>query len=166
MNKLFLAIGVLFLIGVVLFLASRHFPAEKEPRATLNMLSKEDIDVINISRSKYQQFPGPSDAEVIDVAEILLRAKPLKDDIKKLLGEPSSTHIFEEPVANRHNSLEYWAYDIGDSRRMEIDFNSNGDITSISGVDVGFDILTLKDRKVIEKELGGDVVNKNESENK
>ena len=109
-----------------------------------NLLSKDDINTINSYRSKYQQFPGPSDAEVLDVAKILLRAKLSKDDIEKFLGEPSGIRTLEKPIPKiSGDSLECWRYDIGDSRGIALYFDGDGNITSIHGVGVGFDTVML-----------------------
>jgi hypothetical protein len=143
MKKLILIIVVLFsVVGTLFFWAQCH-NADEQARPVTNLLSKDEINKINSYRSKYQQFPGPSDAEVVDVAKILLRAKLPKKDIEKLLGKPSRIHLLEEPIPEiSSDSLEYWTYDIGYSRSIALCFNGDGNITSIHGVGVGFDTLT------------------------
>jgi hypothetical protein len=152
MKKLTLIIGVLFSAGVILFFVSQYFLAEKRPHAMTNLLSKDDINTINSYRGKYQSSPGPSDAEVLDVAKIILAAELSKDDIKQLLGKPSSIGTLDKAIAGINaDSLEYWAYDVGDSRRIEIRFDNSGNLISIYGVGVGFDTLTLQDRSQIDE---------------
>lgn len=143
MKKLILIIVVLFSAGGILFFWAQCHNANEESGPVTNLLSKDDINKINSYRSKYQNFPGPSDAEVLDVAKILLRANLSKDDIEKFLGEPSSIRTLEKPIPKiSGDSKEYWGYDIGDSRRIEIYYDGEGNITSIYGVGVGFDTLT------------------------
>jgi hypothetical protein len=143
MKKLLLIIVVLFsFVGTLLFWIQCH-NAKEESGPVTNLLSKDDINTINSYRGKYQSCPGPSDAEVLDVAKIILAAKPSKDDIEQLLGKPSSIGTLDKTISGINaDSLEYWAYDVGDSRRIEICFDSDGNITSIHGVGVGFDTLT------------------------
>lgn len=140
MKKLILIIVVLFsAVGTLFFWAQCH-NADEEASPVTNLLTKDEINKINSYRSKYQQFPGPSDAEVSDVAKILLRAKLPKEEIEKLLGEPSNIRTLEKPIPKiSSDSLEYWAYDIGDSRSIALCFNGDGNITSIHGTGVGFD---------------------------
>jgi len=140
MKKLILIIVVLFsVVGTLFFWAQCH-NAKNEFGPMTNLLSKDEINKINSYRSKYRQFPGPTDAEVIDVAKILLRAKLTKDDIEKLLGKPSDVRILEKPIPKiSGDSLEYWGYNIGHSRRIKICFDGDGNITSIHGAGVGFD---------------------------
>jgi hypothetical protein len=140
MKKLLLIIVVLFSAGGILFFWAQCRNADEEASPVSNLLSQDDINKINSYRSKYQQFPGPSDAEVVDVAKILLRAKLTKDDIEKLLGKPSDVRTLEKPIPKiSGDSLEYWGYNIGHSRRIKICFDGDGNITSIQGVGVGFD---------------------------
>ena len=142
MKKLLLIIGIL-LIGVILFFVAQYLNFGNKANEMTNLLSKDDINTINSYRGKYQSCPGPSDAEVLDVAKIILAAKPSKDDIEQLLGKPSSIGTLDKTISGINaDSLEYWAYDVGDSRRIEICFDSDGNITSIHGVGVGFDTLT------------------------
>jgi hypothetical protein len=140
MKKLLLIIVVLFSAGGILFFWAQCRNADEEASPVSNLLSQDDINKINSYRSKYQQFPGPSDAEVVDVAKILLRAKLTKDDIEKLLGKPSDVRTLEKPIPKiSGDSLEYWGYNIGHSRRIEVFFDGDGNITSIYGAGVGFD---------------------------
>ncbi|MHC4083676.1 MAG: hypothetical protein ACYSWZ_03025 [Planctomycetota bacterium] len=140
MKKLILIIVVLFSAVSTLFFWAQYHSAKEESSPVTNLLSKDEINKINSYRSKYQQFPGPSDAEVVDVAKILLRDKLSKDDIEKLLGEPSRIRTLEKPIPKiSGDSKEYWGYDIGDSRSIALCFNGDGDITAIRGVGVGFD---------------------------
>jgi len=98
MKKLILIIVVLFsAVGTLFFWAQCH-NADEQARPVTNLLTKDDINKINSYRSKYQKVPGPSDAEVVDVAKILLRAKLSKDDIEKLLGKPSDVRTLEKPI--------------------------------------------------------------------
>ena len=144
MKKLLWTIGVVCIVGGILFLVAIRFLGGRRDRVTAKSLSKDEINRINSYRSKYQQFPGPSDAEVLDVAKILVGAKLSKDDIEKFLGEPSDIRTLEKPVAKTNgDSLEYWAYDVGDSRRIEVRFDTSGNLISIHGVGVGFDTLTV-----------------------
>ncbi|MDH4240383.1 MAG: hypothetical protein OEW48_12545 [Phycisphaerae bacterium] len=139
MKKLLLIIGIL-LIGVILFFVAQYLNFGNKANEMTNLLSKDDINTINSYRGKYQSCPGPSDAEVLDVAKILLRAKLTKDDIEKLLGKPSDVRTLEKPIPKiSGDSLEYWGYDVGDSRRIKICFDGDGNITSIQGAGVGFD---------------------------
>lgn len=140
MKKIILIIVVLFSAGGILFFWAQCHNTKDESMPMTNLLSKDDINKINSYRSKYQQFPGPSDAEVIDVAKILLRAKLSKADIEKLLGEPSDIRTLEKPIPKiSGDSKEYWGYNIGYSRRIEVFFDGDGNITSIYGAGVGFD---------------------------
>jgi hypothetical protein len=140
MKKLILIIVVLFsVVGTLFFWAQCH-NADEQARPVTNLLSKDDINKINSYRSKYQQFPGPSDAEVVDVAKILLRAKLSKYDIEKLLGKPSDVRTLEKPIPKiSGDAKEYWGYYIGYSRIMSIVFDPNGRLVSIQGAGVGFD---------------------------
>jgi len=143
MKKLILIIVVLFSAVGTLFFWAQCRNADEEASPVTNLLSKHDINKINSFRSKYKRVPGSSDAEVLDVAKILLRAKLSKDDIVKLLGKPSGIRTLEKPIPKiSGDSLEYWAYDIGHSRRIEIYLDGDGNISSIYGVGVGFDTLT------------------------
>lgn len=140
MKKIILIIVVLFSAGGILFFWAQCHNTKDESGPRINMLSKDDINTINSYRGKYQSCPGPSDAEVSDVAKIILAAKPSKDDIEQLLGKPSSIGTLDKSITGINaDSLEYWAYDVGDSRRIEIRFDGDGNITSIHGVGVGFD---------------------------
>jgi len=140
MKKLILIIVVLFSAGGTLFFWAQCRNADEEASPVSNLLSQDDINKINSYRSKYQQFPGPSDAEVVDVAKILLRAKLTKDDIEKLLGKPSDVRTLEKPIPKiSGDSKEYWGYYIGHSRIMSIVFDPNGQLVSIQGAGVGFD---------------------------
>jgi hypothetical protein len=140
MKKLILIIVVLFSAGGTLFFWAQCHNADEESGPVTNLLSKDEINKINSYRSKYQQFPGPSDAEVVDVAKILLRAKLSKDDIEKLLGKPSDVRTLEKPIPKiSGDAKEYWGYYIGYSRIMSIVFDPNGQLVSIQGAGVGFD---------------------------
>jgi hypothetical protein len=140
MKKLILIIVVLFSAGGILFFWIQCHNTKDESKPMTNLLSKDDINKINSYRSKYQQFPGPSDEEVVDVAKILLRAKLSKGEIEKLLGEPSSIRTLEKPIPKiSGDSKEYWGYYIGYSRIMTIVFDPNGQLMSIQGAGVGFD---------------------------
>ncbi len=144
MKKLILIIVVLFSAGGILFFWAQCPNGKKEPNAMTNLLSKDDINTINSYRGKYQSCPGPSDAEVLDVAKILLRAKLSKDNFEQLLGKPSSIRTLDKAIAGINaDSLECWAYDVGDSRSIALFFNGDGNITSIHGVGVGFDTVML-----------------------
>jgi hypothetical protein len=140
MKKLILIIVVLFsAVGTLFFWAQCH-NAKNESGPRTNLLTKDDINKINSYRSKYQKVPGPSDAEVVDVAKILLRAKLSKDDIEKLLGKPSDVRTLEKPIPKIDgDSKEYWNYYVGYSRIIKICFDGDGNITSIHGAGVGFD---------------------------
>jgi hypothetical protein len=140
MKKLILIIVVLFSAVGTLFFGAQCHNADEEASTVTNLLTKDEINRINSYRSKYQKVPGPSDAEVVDVAKILLRAKLSKDDIEKLLGEPSVVRTLEKPIPKiSGDSKEYWGYYIGYSRCIDIFFDGNGNITSIHGSGVGFD---------------------------
>jgi hypothetical protein len=140
MKKLILIIVVLFSAVATLFFWAQCHNADDESGTMTNLLSQDEINKINSYRSKYQKFPGPSDAEVVDVAKILLNAKLSKDDIEKLLGEPSDVRTLEKPIPKiSGDALEYWGYNIGHSRRIKICFDGDGNITSIQGAGVGFD---------------------------
>jgi len=136
MKKIILIIVVLFSAGGILFFWAQYPDGKKETNAMTNLLSKDDINKINSYRSKYQSCPGPSDAEVLDVAKIFLRTNLSKDDIEKFLGEPSG--ISE---TTREGSLKCWRYDIGDSRGIALYFDAAGNIKSIQGFAVGFDTV-------------------------
>jgi len=141
MKKLILIIVVLFsAVGTLFFWAQCH-NADEESRTRINLLSKDDINKINSYRSKYQQFPGPSDAEVVDVAKILVNAKLSMDQIQELLGKPSDISK-KRADETKDVWLKCWGYNIGDSRRIKICFDGYGNITSIHGVGVGFDTFT------------------------
>jgi len=140
MKKLFLIIVVLFSAVGTLFFWAQCRNADEEASPVTNLLTKDDIKKINSYRSKYQKFPGPSDAEVVDVAKILLNAKLSKDDIEKLLGEPSGIRTLEQSIPKISGDLlEYWNYYVGHSRIMSLVFDPNGRLVSIHGAGVGFD---------------------------
>ena len=74
------------------------------------------------------------------MAKILINTKLSKDDIEKLLGKPSDVRTLEKPIPKiSGDSLEYWGYNIGYSRCIDIFFDGDGNITSIHGAGVGFD---------------------------
>jgi len=140
MKTVFLIVGVLSLVGVILFLWHQYPAEEKKTHTLVNSLSSDDIGKITSYRKKYQTFPGPSDAEVLDVVKILISNNLSSDNIEQLLGKPS--HISEIPdIETKQGLLKCWGYDIGDSRSIVIRFNVIGKIISIYGVGVGFDTL-------------------------
>jgi hypothetical protein len=138
MKKLILIIVVLFSAGGILFFWAQCHNTKDESMPMTNLLSKDDINKINSYRSKYQQFPGPSDAEISDVSKILVNAKLAMDQVQELLGKPSDISK-KRNTENKDVWLKCWGYDIGDSRRIKICFDGDGNITSIHGVGVGFD---------------------------
>ncbi|MHC4097516.1 MAG: hypothetical protein ACYSWZ_12805 [Planctomycetota bacterium] len=140
MKKLILIIVVLFSAVSTLFFWAQCHNADEESGPVTNLLSKDEINKINSYRSKYQKVPGPSDEEVVDVAKILLRAKPSKEEIEKLLGEPSGIRTLEQSIPEISSDLlEYWNYYVGNSRIISLVFDPNGQLVSIHGAGVGFD---------------------------
>jgi len=138
MKKIILIIVVLFLAGGILFFWAQSHDAKEESRPVTNLLSQDEINKISSYRSKYQQFPGPSDEEVVDVAKILINAKLSMDQIPELLGKPSDISK-KRADETKDVWLKCWGYNIGDSRRIKICFDVDGNITSIHGAGVGFD---------------------------
>ena len=148
MKKLFFTVSTVFLVGVILFFWVQYYN-KKEPKVMDKLLSTNDIndmDAIKSYKAKYQHFPGPTDEEVLSVAKILISSNLTADKVEQLLGKPSD--ISEKKTnENEQVSLIFWGYNIGDSRRMTILFDLNGNLVSIRGVGVGFDELTLPPKK-------------------
>ena len=85
MKKLIFIISVIVILGVIL-LFWFHYHINKEPEVKDQLLSKNDIDTINSYKAKYQSFIVPSDAEVLNVAKILLSSNLTTDKVEKLLA--------------------------------------------------------------------------------
>ncbi len=141
MKKSILIIGAVFLLGATYFLF-RNSGDMDDSDTTDSSLSKYEVDTINSYKTKYQKFPGPSDEEVFKVSNILLSKNFSKDKIEQLLGEPSDISKTPDNITGKV-LLERFSYDIGDSRRISILYDSSGSIKSIEGVGVGFDILPI-----------------------
>lgn len=138
MKKIILIIVVLFSVVGTLFFWIQCHNADEESGPVTNLLSKDEINKINSFRSKYKRVPGSSDAEVLDVAKILINAKLSMDHVQELLGKPSDISK-KRADETKDVWLKCWGYNIGDSRRIKICFDGDGNITSIHGVGVGFD---------------------------
>lgn len=141
-----MTLGVLVFAGVVLFFAVRYWilglppDAQKEPNVVADLFSAEEADTISTFMAKYKKFPGPPDAEVADVGKVLLSAHVPQRRIEKVLGKPDS--VSETRDTETGENLIFQAYDIGDSRRMTLCFDDSGNLRSVHGVGVGFDVLT------------------------
>ena len=107
---------------------------------TTNALSRAERDAILQFVEKREKYPGPSDAEVRGIGEILLYQSCNKTNVVALLGKPSSISA----TAKNASTPERWAYDVGDSRRVEIKFSTKGMVSEIAGTGVGFGKLKLK----------------------
>ena len=146
MRTILVIIGVLFLLGAILFLwapcrTGEQYPAAgKEPNIATDLLSVDDIAKVTSYRTKYQKSPGPSNAEVADVARILIVTHLPRESVEQILGRPSSISAMWDTRTRK--GLTCWAYDIGDSRRMTLCFDKSGNVRSIRGVGVGFDVMT------------------------
>lgn len=137
MKKLLIFISIVVLIGILLFFLTYNFN-KKEPKVTDKIIPQNDIAVINAYRAKYQNFPGPSDAEVLNVAKILVSSKLTTDKIEQLLGKPTRISEITSPEGEK-SPLICWGYDIGLSRSISILFDPNDNLVSIYGTGVGFD---------------------------
>lgn len=109
-------------------------------RVTTNALSQTERDTISRFVDKRQRFPGPSNSEVRGAVEVLLQQCCSQTNVVALLGKASSVSTSDRKGAFG----ERLAYDIGDSRRIEILFNTNGTVTEVVGIGVGFGKLKVQ----------------------
>lgn len=154
-------IAVLFLLGATLFVwalrrSEQEYPAAgKERNISSDPLSADDIARITSYRTKYQKVPGPSNKEVADVARILIATHLHQERVEQILGRPSSISVMQD--ARTQEDLTCWAYDVGDSRRMTLCFDTSGTIRSIRGAGVGFDVMTDQTYDQLQRRYGNSV---------
>lgn len=111
-----------------------HLDAEtNETAVTLSRIEKDAVDRF---AQKYQKFPGPSNDDVKKVAQIVLLKQLNKANVQAMLGKASSLSR-----SSSGETLEIWAYDIGDSQRIEVQFDFHGRVRKITGIGVGFNEL-------------------------
>lgn len=108
--------------------------SERVSGVTTNPLSETEIDIVVRFADKRQKFPSPSNSEIKAAAEVILRHSCAQTNVIELLGKPSSV----SRVDNQDASPARWAYDIGDSQRIEILFDTQGRVEGIVGIGVGF----------------------------
>ena len=136
----FIIIPIIILIGTATFFGCKKVN-KKETRVSDNVLSRENMKVIETYRSKYQKFPGPSNEEILNVAKILVSSNLTTEKVEQLLGKPSDI-IEEKSNDNKQVSLIVWGYNIGDNKGMDILFDPNGNLISVRGL--GVDFMELK----------------------
>jgi len=111
-----------------------HLDAEtNETAVTLSQIEKDAVDRF---AQKYQKFPGPSDDDIKKVAQIVLLKQLNKANVQAMLGKACSL-----PSSSSCETLETWAYDVGDSQRIEVQFDLDGRVRKITGIGVGFNEL-------------------------
>ena len=127
---------------------------KSEPVADVmtNALSQTERDTIVRFANKRQGFPGPSNSEVRATVEILLCQSCSQTNVLSLLGKPTSVSTADKP----DTAAERWAYDIGDSRRIEILFSTEGKVKEIVGIGVGFGKLKLQSQVGVKQKIAAE----------
>ena len=115
-------------------------------------LSSEEKDRIDRFLAKRQKFPGPTTNEIRGSMEVILLRCNGKSEVENFLGKPTRSLKRE-----RDSSVnEFAGYDIGDSQRIDIVLDDQGNILRIIGVGVGFNQLRVETatngvKRVVEK---------------
>jgi hypothetical protein len=114
----------------------RSIAQSESVRVPTNALTQAERNAISKFVEKRNEFPGLSNDEVRETVEILFRYSCSPANVIDLLGKPSN--IIADGIVDR---CDWLANDVGDSRRFEISFTTNGVngvVKEVHGAGVGF----------------------------